>query len=208
MQLLLIRHAEPVRIGPEESGGEPVDPGLTPLGLEQAARLGAWLAGEPVHHVVSSSLRRARETAEPIAAAHGLEVVVLPELREYDHNADHYIPVEELRETHDDRWQAMVEGRWEDFGGEAPDTFRARIVPCLDALINEHAGETVVAVAHGGVVNVYLGALLGLSQHLWFDPGYTSVSRVRASRGGGRSLSTLNETAHLLGTRDPAEGAA
>ena len=141
MQLLLIRHAEPVRIGPEESGGEPVDPGLTALGLEQAARLGAWLAGEPVHHVVSSSLRRARETAEPIAAAHGLEVVVLPELREYDHNADHYIPVEELRETHDDRWQAMVEGRWEDFGGEAPDTFRARIVPCLDALINEHAGK-------------------------------------------------------------------
>ena len=36
-------------------------------------------------------------------------------------DADHYIPMEELRETKDDQWQAMVEGRWEDYGGENPE---------------------------------------------------------------------------------------
>ncbi len=203
MDLLLVRHAEPVRIGPEESGGQPVDPPLTPRGVDQAARLGAWLAAEPVHHVVSSPLRRATETAAPIADAHGLTVEVLPDLREYDAAADHYIPVEELRETKDERWQAMVEGRWEEYGGENPDHFRGRITPQIDGVITAHPGETVVVVCHGGVINVYLAALLGLHHHLWFDPAYTSLSRVRASRSGARSLGSLNETGHLVATREP-----
>ena len=203
MDLVLVRHAEPIRIGPEESGGEAVDPELTRLGLEQAERLGAWLAAEPVHHVVSSPLRRALETAAPVAEAHGLVVETIDGLREWDAEADHYIPMEELRETKDDRWQAMVEGRWEDYGGENPERFRARIVPTLNAVIEAHPGETVVVVCHGGVINVYLAALLGLPHHLWFDPAYTSISRVRAARSGPRSLGSLNETAHLYATREP-----
>ena len=39
--------------------------------------------------------------------------------------ADHYIPMEELRATKDERWQAMVEGRWGEFGGEEPDDVHA-----------------------------------------------------------------------------------
>jgi probable phosphoglycerate mutase len=202
MELVLVRHAEPIRIGPEESGGEAVDPELTRQGWEQAERLGAWLAAEPVHHVVSSPLRRATETAQPLAAAHGLAVEIVDGLQEWDAHADHYIPMEELREKKDDQWQAMVEGRWEDYGGENPARFRDRIVPTLNAVIEAHPGETVVVVCHGGVINVYLAALLGLSQHLWFDPGYTSISRVRAARGGARSLASLNETAHLYASRD------
>jgi 2,3-bisphosphoglycerate-dependent phosphoglycerate mutase len=204
MELVLVRHAEPVRIGPEESGGQAVDPELTRLGLVQAERLGAWMAGEPVHHVVSSPLRRALETAQPVADAHGLAVETIGGLREWDADADHYIPMEELRETKDDRWQAMVEGRWEDYGGENPERFRDRIVPTLNAVIEAHPGETVVVVCHGGVINVYLAALLGLPHHLWFDPAYTSISRVRAARSGPRSLGSLNETAHLYATREAA----
>jgi probable phosphoglycerate mutase len=205
MDLVLVRHAEPIRIGPEESGGEAVDPQLTARGLDQAERLSTWLAAEPVHHVVSSPLRRALETAQPLADAHGLIVETVAGLREWDAEADHYIPMEELRETKSDRWQAMVEGRWEDYGGENPQRFRTRIVPTLNAVIEAHPGETVVVVCHGGVINVYLAALLGLSQHLWFDPAYTSISRVRAARSGPRSLTSLNETAHLYATRESGQ---
>jgi broad specificity phosphatase PhoE len=194
-----------MRIGPEESGGEAVDPHLTARGLDQAERLSTWLAAEPVHHVVSSPLRRASETAQPLAEAHGLVVETIAGLREWDAGADHYIPMEELRETKDDRWQAMVEGRWEDYGGENPERFRERIVPTLDAVVEAHPGETVVVVSHGGVINVYLGALLGLSRHLWFDPEYTSISRVRAARSGERSLTSLNETAHLYAKRESGQ---
>ena len=53
------------------------------------------------------------------------------------------------------------------------------------------------------MINVYLGALLGLDRHLWFEPAYTSISRIAAARSGERSVVSLNETAHLVAARDP-----
>jgi broad specificity phosphatase PhoE len=202
MELLVIRHAEPVRVTAEETGGAPADPGLTDRGHEQARRLAAWLATEGVDRVVSSPLRRAVETAAPVAAVLGLDVEIDPALCEYDRAADSYIPMEEMRAEKDERWLAMVEGRWEDFGGENPEQFRARIVPCLDRIIAAAPGGRVAAVCHGGVINVYLAAVLGLDRHLWFEPHYTSISRVHAARSGPRSVATVNETAHLVAIRE------
>jgi broad specificity phosphatase PhoE len=204
MDLLLIRHAEPVRIAPGSSTS-PADPGLTDRGRVQAERLARWLADDALDAVLSSPLRRAGETAKVVGDALGVEVEVVDGLMEYDAEADYYIPVEEMRETRDHRWRAMVEGRWEELGGEAPDRFRARIVPCVDALVDRFAGRRVAAVCHGGVINVYLAAILGLERHLWFEPGYTSISRVAAARTGERSVVTLNETAHLVATLDAKE---
>ncbi len=204
MDLLLIRHAEPVRIAPGSSP-EPADPGLTEPGRVPAERLARWLAHEPIDAVLSSPLRRAGETAEVVGDVLGVEVEVVDGLMEYDAEADYYIPVEEMRETRDHHWRAMVEGRWEELGGEAPDRFRARIVPCVDAVVDRFAGRRVAAVCHGGVINVYLAAVLGLERHLWFEPGYTSISRVAAARTGERSVVTLNETAHLVATMDAKE---
>lgn len=200
MELLLIRHAEPVRIGPGEGDG-PADPPLTAAGREQADRLAAWLTPDEIDHVVVSPLLRARETAAPLLTRIGRQPEIDDVLIEYDARADHYIPIEELRETRDERWTAMVEGRWEEFGGEAPATFRARVVPQIDGIAAAHAGERVAVVCHGGVINVYLADVLGIDRLLWFDPAYTSVSRVMISRDGIRSLTTLNETAHLQGVR-------
>ncbi|HEV3135162.1 MAG TPA: histidine phosphatase family protein [Acidimicrobiia bacterium] len=204
MDLLLIRHAEPVRIAPGSSTG-PADPGLTDRGRVQAERLARWLTHEPIDAVLSSPLRRARETANVVGEALGVDVEVVDGLMEYDAEADYYIPVEEMRETRDHRWRAMVEGRWEELGGEAPDRFRARIVPCVDAVVDRFVGRRVAAVCHGGVINVYLAAVLGLERHLWFEPGYTSISRVAAARTGERSVVTLNETAHLVAMMDAKE---
>lgn len=201
MELLLIRHALPQRITTEMSGGSPADPGLTETGHDQAARLAAWLRVEGVDQVVTSPLRRATETAAPIAHALGLTSQVVDDLHEYDSAADSYTPIEEVRAENSEQWQAMVDGRWEDYGGEPPEQFRARIVPCVDRVIAENPGRKVAAVCHGGVINVYLAAILGIDRHLWFDPEYTSISRVRASRLGTRSVASVNESAHLVTTR-------
>jgi probable phosphoglycerate mutase len=175
MELLWVRHGEPERIPPGR--GVPADPPLTPLGREQAQRLAAWLAPEPIDAVISSPLRRATETAAPIAKRHGLVVEVVDGLIEYDATSDHYIPTEELSATKDERWLA----------------------------IERFAGQRVVAVCHGGVVNVALGLVLGIGgeRPLWFEPGYSSLHRVKASRSGIRSIGSVNELAHLQGTRDP-----
>ena len=200
MELLWVRHGEPVRIEP--GSGVRADPELTARGAEQAQRLAAWLAFEPIDAIVCSPLLRAVDTAAPIAKACGVEVEVVEGLIEYDSNSDHYIPMEELRANKDERWQAMVDGTWDLFGADLPDVFRARVDGTVSELISRFAGKRVVAVCHGGVINVALGSVLGVEQPLWFEPGYTSLSRMIASRTGIRSVASLNELAHLHATRD------
>jgi probable phosphoglycerate mutase len=200
MDLLWVRHGEPERVA--AGTGVPANPPLTKNGQEQAQRLADWLADERVDAVVSSPQRRAQETAAPIAATHGLPVEVVEGLVEYDVQADHYIPMEELRATNDPRLQDMVEGRWDAFGGESPDIFKARVAKTIDELVAQHPGERVVAVCHGGVINVALAIVLGIDRLLWFDPHYTSLSRMVASRTGVRSIASLNERAHLEARRD------
>lgn len=200
MELILVRHAEPERVAP--GTGVPANPPLTESGRAQAARLADWLAHEPIDVVLSSPQRRAVETAQPVADALGLGVDIAEGLVEYDVQADHYIPMEELRATKDERWRAMVEGRWGEFGGEHPDEFRARVDRAVDEIVASNAGRTVVAVCHGGVVNVALASVLGLERPLWFDPHYTSISRMMASRTGIRSVHSVNECAHLYAKRE------
>jgi probable phosphoglycerate mutase len=202
MEIVWVRHAEPVRVAPGR--GVPADPELTERGLEQAQRLADWLKFEAIDAVLSSPKQRAIQTAQPIACAHGLPIEIVEGIVEYDVQADHYIPMEELRATNDPRLQAMIEGRWESFGGEPATEFRARIKRTVDELVEANAGRKIVAVCHGGVVNVALALLLGIDRELWFDPHYTSVSRMVASRSGVRSLASLNERAHLYATREQA----
>jgi broad specificity phosphatase PhoE len=200
MELLWVRHGEPERIEP--GTGVRADPALTARGTDQAHRLAAWLTFEPIDAIVCSPMRRAIETAAPIAKSCGVEVEIVDGLIEYDSNSDHYIPMEELRANKDERWQAMVDGNWDLFGAELPHVFGGRIDTTVSELIARFPGKRVVAVCHGGVINVALGAALGVPQPLWFEPGYTSLSRMIASRTGIKSVVSLNELAHLEAKRE------
>ncbi len=196
MQLLLIRHGETVRI---ESETGVADPELTAAGRRQAARLADWLAlHERLDHLVVSPLRRARETAAPIAERLSMEPEVLHRLAEFDANSSSYIPMEEMKATRHPRLAAMVEGRWEEFGGvPEPETFRRRVLETIGAIAEGHPGESVAVVCHGAVINAYLGDVIGTPRLLWFEPRYTSIHRVLISRAGVRSVETLNECPHL-----------
>jgi 2,3-bisphosphoglycerate-dependent phosphoglycerate mutase len=195
VDLLLIRHAEPVRIEAETGIA---DPPLTEAGVEQARRLAAWLAAERIDHIATSPLQRARQTAEPVAEHFGLEPETVEGIAEFDAEASSYIPMEEMRANRDPRLAAMVEGRWEELGSMVePEAFRAGAVSTIDGIAAAHPGRRVAVVCHGAVINVYLGDVIGTDRLLWFEPHYTSISRVVISRGGIRSVRSVNEAAHL-----------
>ncbi len=200
----MVRHAQPVRVEAGSVPG-PADPGLSLLGHHQAARLAEWLAPEAPTVVCTSPLRRARETVAPLATALGVTAEVVPGVSEYDATSGEYIPIEELRAAKDERWFATIEGRWDDAGGVDPRAFQDQVVPAVESLIERFAGERVVVVTHGGVLNVFLAHVLGIDPLLWFHPEYTSISRVLAARRGQRSVATVNETAHLYARRDETE---
>lgn len=194
MELMLIRHARPHRV--ELAAGEAADPGLDEVGGAQAGRLAAWLAEESIDALYSSPLRRALETAKPLADALGLETVVEDGLAEYDRGLSFYIPLEELRSSGDPRWEMMMADYWAAEKVD-PAAFIETVVMTFERLIESHAGERVVAVCHGGVINVYLAHVLGTRDSMFFLPEYTGVARVLASRDGVRSIRSLNEAAHL-----------
>lgn len=194
MEIVLVRHALPLRVELETGIA---DPELAAEGHEQAAKMAAYLGIEDVEAIYVSPLRRALETARPLCEVLGLEAVVSEGVAEFDRNSREYVPVEELRATNDPRWEKLLRGEW-DGVDEDPSIFKARVVATVEDMIARHPGGRVVVVCHGGVINQYLAHVLGIETHVgFFYPKYTSIHRVMAARSGQRSIVSINEASHL-----------
>jgi 2,3-bisphosphoglycerate-dependent phosphoglycerate mutase len=204
MELLLVRHGRPVRV--TASGG--ADPGLTARGHREAGLLAAHLvaADVPTPEVVwSSPMRRARETAGYLAERAGVPVRVDERLAEFDRGAPAYVPVEQVgRGDRAELWRALETGRWGSHRFD-PEAFRARVVEVFADIVAAREGGVVAVVCHGGVINSYLCSILDRPHGMFCQLGYTSVSRVLASRHGHRQLVSINETAHLQLAPGPVE---
>jgi len=199
MELLIIRHALPIR---RELTEGIADPELAPEGLLQAEHLGKYLASEKIDAVYASPLRRAQQTAAPLAALQKVAVTLIDDVAEWDRNSNEYVPVEELKAANDPRWQAMLKGEW-NVHEESVDDFNKRTIGAIENLISQHSGHRIAIVCHGGVINEYLSHVLGLESNQFFYPNYTSIHRIAASSAGHRSILSVNETSHLRGSGLP-----
>ena len=188
----MIRHARPVRI---DGGDAPADPGLAEEGLDQARLLGSWWAAHGADHVYASPMRRAQETSLPLAASLEVGVQTVATLKEFDAHLPTYIPIEELR-ADPVAWQEAVDAWLSPEAEEERQSFRRTVVESIDAIGAAHPGERVAVVCHGGVINAYLSAVISLPGTMFFEPAYTSVSRV-LFQPTHRQLVSLNETPHL-----------
>lgn len=188
-RILLVRHAIPDPDGTK-------DPALGDLGLGQARDLAVALADEEVHAVYSSHLRRAVGTAEQVAGPRGLPVQVDEGLREWISAATHYQRVENLDDPV--RAAAWAEGRFEDFLPEHDaDDLRRTMRATVARIGSDHPGEQVVAVTHGGALNTFLASVLDSPRRFFFNPGYTSVSRLDVMPDGRFVLVSVNERHHV-----------
>lgn len=196
MDLIVIRHALPVRV---ENADGPADPPLSELGAVQARAMADYLAVEPLDALYSSPMRRARQTADPLAARTGHETLIEEGVAEFDRHADSYVPIEELKASGDPRYQQLLDGGYFATSHLAPEEFQRIVVDTMDGIIARHPGQSVAVVCHGGVINVYLAHMLGIDDLLFFQPTYTGITRIRASSQGHRSIVSVNETGHLRG---------
>jgi probable phosphoglycerate mutase len=192
MELIIVRHALPLRV--EKESGR-ADPELSAEGHLQAEALGTYLSHESVDAIYSSPLVRARQTAAPLARRLSITIREEDGIAEWDRNSNEYIPMEEMRATNHPKWQAMMRGEW--VSDENQEEFNSRVRHSFDSIIEAHQSDRVVVVCHGGVINYYLSHILGMPSTQFFYPHYTSIHRVKAIAGGRRSLVALNETAHL-----------
>ncbi len=196
MELLLIRHGLPIRL--ETQDGTPADPPLSERGETQALAVARWLAAEgKVDRIYSSPMRRARQTALPLAQQLGLEIETEPRVSEYDRDASRYVPIEELKRIDYEAWRELMRRGYPP-GMDLTD-FRQAVLDGLGEIVEENPGRRVAVFCHGGVINAWASEVIGLEFRLFFNPMYTSVNRFLASTEGIRSVGSLNETAHLRG---------
>jgi broad specificity phosphatase PhoE len=192
MQVLLVRHALPLRNEP----GEGSDPDLAELGRRQALRLPSALARFPISRLLSSPQRRAVQTAQPVSEATTLPIHIDERLAEYDRGMSHYMPLEEVRAQRPADWDRMAAGQLP----EAVDTdaFRARVLDGLREVVaaGEH-DDTVAVFTHGGVINVVLHDILNTPNPLGFPIDYASVTLLRHSRRGRFTVGGVNSVEHV-----------
>ncbi len=198
MELILVRHGLPVR---RENVDGPADPELSADGHAQARAFADYMHIEHLDAIYTSPMRRAYQTAEPLASLKGMTPVVVDGVAEFDQMANEYIPVEELKRQNDPRWQEMAKGGWQGEGDQ--EEFRERVINSLEEIINNHRGGRVVVTCHGGVINEYISHILNIDNGQFFYPNYTSIHRIAAASSGERSVLSLNEIAHLRGTGLP-----
>ncbi|MGI8662668.1 MAG: histidine phosphatase family protein [Acidimicrobiales bacterium] len=195
MELLLIRHALPLRV--EVAEGEVADPPLAPRGHEQAEALAGVLVEEDIGLLYASPMCRARQTAAHVAERLGLDVRIDPDLAEFDRQSHFYVPIEELRREGGDRWDDLVAGRWGPGGEADPATFKAVVVDAFERIVVANPGRRVAVICHGGVINAYLSHVIGARDLMFFEPAYAGISRLLASSAGKRQIKSINEHAHV-----------
>ncbi|MBJ7341523.1 histidine phosphatase family protein [Mycolicibacterium sp.] len=189
MQLLLVRHALPLRSEP----GEGSDPDLSAEGIEQARRLPAALSRFPVSRLVSSPQRRAIQTGQPVADALGLPIDVDERLAEYDYGLSHYTPIEEASE---EDLKRLISGH---LPGEVDEAaFITRVRAGIDDVVGA-AGhdETVAVFSHGGVINAMVHSIMKTERLLCVQVDYAGVTRLLKSRTGGLGVASVNGTEHV-----------
>ena len=221
-QVILLRHGEPDW---SPGGGPSVnDPGLTPLGHEQARAAARSLAKRRIDALYVSPYRRSQETAAPLAEATGLPIVTVDGLAEVGVAVDGFTQEEVDRYFVAGSRRPLVE-HWEGWpGAETFHDFHARVTGALRDVLGRHgmaprqehdftvwdrAGDEaphVAIVAHGGTNAVALSSLLDVRPVPWewlrFESELTAYSIVHAREVGEAgsvwSLQAFGVVDHLI----------
>jgi broad specificity phosphatase PhoE len=204
LRLLLVRHGETVWNQENRWQGQ-ADVPLSESGCAQAQRLARRLLneGRQVHAIYSSDLSRAFRTAEILGETLGM--LPLPEQgwREMDIGRWSGLTTAEVATRYAEEWERLRSG--EDLprgGGETFAQFQGRLIQTVQRLFEQHAGQQVMIVSHGGAVRAFLLHCRGFAMHQFRQIekiGNTGLSEVSIFADGRAVIHSVNDTNHLDG---------
>lgn len=200
-ELLLVRHGQQ-DFDPAGPVAQLLDPPLSTLGEQQARLVGEHLSTQRIDAVYASPLKRARETGIQIARHHRLEPTILDDIREvgiFEQIPHDRTPLEVVgRQVLAGLRQRMVDEKsWDVYPySESSHDFRKRVINAIEGIVATHPNQRIAIACHGGVINAYVGHVIGSKYDMFFRPAHTSINTVGAG-GGIRALFRLNEASHL-----------
>ena len=181
------------------------DSPLTQKGISQAEALARRLAKERFSALYSSDLGRATHTAQLIARATGHDVVVDARLRERGLGLFQGLKSEEIQAAYPQEYE-RYRNREMDYAVPAGESLRQQVernISCLEELAQNHAGQAIVVVTHGGVLNVLFRHTLSISfgapRRFEF---LNSSLNVFAVAKGSWTLRTWGDISHLAVEQD------
>jgi broad specificity phosphatase PhoE len=179
-----------VRHGRAAAGwGAHLDPGLDPVGLQQAEAAAEVLAPSHPRLVLTSPLRRARETALPLTTRWNTQAVVEARLGEI------VSPTDDLTERAE--WlRQVMNGSWSDAGADAGADVAQWRSGVLTAL--RDVEEDAVAFTHFIAINVIVGAALGRDEVVVFAPDNASITTVEVDVHGVRVVQLGHEATTVV----------
>lgn len=183
--------------------GKGADYSLNDVGRQQASAAGQGLSTRPVRAVYASPLLRAQQTAEAVAAAHGLAIQTIERLHEVDVGEWEGLSWDDVVARHPKTYAKVIS-----YGGDRPypsgESYvdvADRALPELLAIAERHPGEEVAVVAHRVVNRCVIARLIGLDVRRSKDlPQDNGAINVLQGDGTRLKVVTLNAVSHLLST--------
>jgi 2,3-bisphosphoglycerate-dependent phosphoglycerate mutase len=197
--LFLVRHGQSTWNYERRIQGQ-LDPPLSEEGRRQASHLGRRLAGRTFAGLYTSDLKRAAETAQLVGRAVHIDPTTMAELREIFLGQWEGLRTEELASRFPEAWASWtVEPNWDLVpGGEGSAAFEARVGRALDQLFDRHPQGDVLAVTHGGVIQIALHHVVGRPGRGIFPFRIQNASvSVLEKRNGRVVVSGVNDIGHL-----------
>lgn len=179
-----------------------MDSPLSATGQHQAEAVARVLSEVPFAAVYASPQTRAIETARRIAEPHRLAVTPMAGLRELRQGVWEGLQLPELEQ----RYGTLLRQWWADPvsvrvpSGEMITEMRDRAVAAVRAIVAQHPGKMIAAVAHGGVNKTILLTLLGAPLTSYWRLRQSNVCiNVLEFDGSATRVLTVNYTGHVAG---------
>jgi probable phosphoglycerate mutase len=186
-RVLLLRHAETA--APHLFHGAESDVELGERGVRQVEAMAPLLAAERPALVVSSGMRRALDTARPVAAACAAALQIEPDLHERRLGPLSRTPTANGRIVWAETFRRWMSGdtSYASPGAESFLDVQQRVLPTWQRLAEQCAGQTYVVIAHGGVIKVLLLSLnVGLTDWQSFHTPNLGVNELVHENGHWR----------------------
>jgi broad specificity phosphatase PhoE len=197
MQILLVRHgATDWNLQGRCQGS--TDRDLSEVGIRQAKHIATLLTAEKIHAIYSSSLRRARQTAELIGEPHALPVTIEDGMRELDHGELEGLTFNEIKNDY-----AEFLARWRKIpadisvpGGERLADVAERAWIGLNEIAQRHGdGERIVVVSHNFPILGILCRVTGtdLNEYRTFRLDPCGITRLRYDDNRNWQVTQVND---------------
>jgi 2,3-bisphosphoglycerate-dependent phosphoglycerate mutase len=204
LQVYLVRHGETLWNAARRIQGQSDSP-LTDIGVRQAYLVAQRVRGQGITHIIASDLGRTQQTAQIIADACGLKIVVDSRLRELDMGVLETRPIESLT-PQEEQWRKQMINGTEGARipeGESMTELGQRMHAVLNSCLVLPAGSKPLLVSHGMALGCLLSTLLGLPAHAErrLRLRNCSLSRVDYQESpwlaSGWVIESAGDTAHL-----------